>query len=235
MAQSNYAEIADAASAASIPRGATTSAVVPMPSGGGNFVFAAHSIDTSPGAVALYHSGSSFVPTPKAGDITGAVRKGGAGGSGFSAYIFVNLGGPNSTDTAYILGLSNTEPAHLELRKGTLATGLPDMAPGGNSILRRSTQTFALGTWVHLRLEAVLEPTGDVLLNCYQSDLSAHPVTSPVWVAVPGMASFTDDFLQVNTQSAPLSTGRMGFGGTFAEINRIAAFDQIVPARQVSP
>lgn len=235
MAQANYPEISDAASTASIPRGVVTSAVVPIPSGGGSFVFAAHSIDTSPGVVALYHNGSGFIPTSKAGDFTGAVRKGGAGGSGFSAYIFVNLGGSNSTDAAYILGLSDTEPSHLELRKGTLASGLPDLAPGGNSILRRSTATFALGTWVHLRLECVLEPTGDVVCNAYSSDLSLHAVTSPVWVAIPGMAAFTDDFLQVNTGSAPLSSGRMGFGGTFAEINRIASFDQVVPARQLTP
>lgn len=235
MPSTDYTEISDAISTASTLRGVVTPAVVPAVNGGGAFAYAIHSITNSPGVVASYFNGSGFIPTSKGGDLPGALRKGGAGGSLFSAYLFVSLNGNASTNSAYVLGLSDTEPAHIELRKGTLATGLPDQGPGSNGVLRRSTATFALGTWVHLRLECVLEPTGDVVINVYQSDLSLRPVTSPVWVAIPGMAQFTDDFLQVATGSAPLPGGYMGFGSTMAEVNRIASFDQIVPARQLLP
>lgn len=235
MASTDYTFVDDAISAASIVRGVVTSAVIPMVNGGSSFAYAAHSLANSPGVVALYFNGASFVPTAKGADLSAAIYKGGAGGSLFSAYIFVCLNGTSSTNSAYILGLSDTEPAHLELRKGSLATGLPDQAPGTNGVLRRSTATFALGTWLHVRLECVLEPTGDIVCNVYKSDLTANVVTSPVWVAVPGMAPVTDDFLQVNTGSAPIAGGRMGIGTTMAEGNRIAAFDQIAPARQLTP
>lgn len=235
MASIDYASITDAASTASIIRGVLTAATIPIPAGGGSFVYAGHSITNAPGCFALYYNAANFTPTTKGADFSAAVFKGGAGGSLFSAYVFVNLNGTASTNSAYMLGLSDSEPAHLELRKGPLSGGLPDQSPGGNSILRRSTATFALGTWLHIRLECVLEPTGDVICNVFQNDLSLHDVTSPVWVPVAGMASFTDDFLQVATGSAPLANGYMGFGSTMAEVGRVAAFDQLAPARQLTP
>lgn len=208
-----------------------TSAVV-APAGGGSWVYATHSLVSAAGIVALYSGLTNFSPMAKAGDVSAAVYK---TGSLCSAFVFVCLNGQGSANSAYILGLSDDSPAHIVLRKGQIVNGLPDVAPGSQGVLRRSAATVADATWVHIKLEAISEPGGDVVLNVYQSDLSLYDVDAPVWAAVAGMASFTDDALQVNSGSAPLTSGRVGFGSVSSEINRIAAFDEIVTNRQTAP
>lgn len=235
MASTDWAEISDVTSTASIKRGSVTNATVTPPAGGGDFVYAIHSLTNSAGIVALYSALTNFTPMAKGGDITGAVMKAGAGGSDCAAFLFVCLNGQASTNSAYILGFSSDEPSHLVLRKGSLVLGLPDVAPGTQGVLRRSSATFSKDTWVHLKLEAISEPGGDVVINVYQSDLTANDVDAPVWAAIAGMGAFTDDALQVATGSAPLTSGRIGFGAVTAEINRIGAFAEVTTARQTAP
>lgn len=232
MGQSDFSAVSDITSNSSIAREAVTAAVVPPPTGAGSFTFAAHSLVNAAGIAAFYSGLTDFSPMVSGGDVTGAVWKGGAGGNACSAFIFTCLNGQASTNSAYILGLSDSEPAHIILRKGQLAAGLPDVAPGTQGVLRRSTATYAKTTWVHLKLEAIEQPNGDVVLNVYQS---TGDVTSPTWVAIAGMAAFTDDVLQVNTGTAPIAAGRSGFGCTTAEINRIAAFSAVTTDRQILP
>ena len=153
------------------------------------------------------------------------------GATGWSSFIFIALQNTGVSYGCYMLGLSNGDPAHIELRKGTLETGLPDETPGGlNKILRQSTGTVAVGTWVHLRLEMVQNDNGDVVLNCYQN---VGSVTSPTWEAIAGMSQYIDDALGVNTGSAPYTSGRCGFGAAFADSARVALFDQLEIARQL--
>ncbi len=235
MALADWSLLADAASSSSIKREPVTAAVVTPPNGGGTFTLAMHSLVNAAGVVGYYSALTNFAPTDSGADVTGTVSKAGSAGTLHSEFLFACLGGPNSTDNCYLLGLSDSEPAHIILRKGQLAYGCPDVAPGTQGVLRRSAATFAKGKWVHLKLEVIVQPNGDALINVYQSDLGAHVVGSPSWAAIAGMAAFTDDAAQINTGSAPLVAGRMGFAMVSAEINRIGAFDEITTARQILP
>jgi hypothetical protein len=140
--------------------------------------------------------------------------------------------------------LCDGDPYHIELRKGALSGGVPDEAAdpdGGNHILMRSIGAFNLDTWHHLRLDMILQGTGDVLLQCFQNDLQSDAVTSPDWVVIPGMEGpqspaidgFIDDALGVNTGSAPYTSGRAGFGIHVSEISRRGYFDHLEVIRQL--
>jgi hypothetical protein len=204
------------------------------PSGGGSFVYAMNALTATPGMAGLYASpqapNTNFNPLLKGGDIRGAVQKGVANGNtGYSAFLFMLAQGTTTADNAYMLGLSDGgASSHIELRKGSMLVGLPDEAPGGsNKILQQSTASFAPGTWVHLRLEVVVNISGDVVINCYENDLNANPVTAPVWTAIPGISQFIDDAVGINTGTLPYVAGRAGFGGQFNGATRRAYFDQI--------
>jgi hypothetical protein len=148
----------------------------------------------------------------------------------YSPFLFLNLQGANVTDLGYFLGLTEEEPARIMLAKGALTGGLD---PSGSNLLRLSAGSFAKGTWVHLRLDAIEQPSGDVLLKVFQNaDLATNPVTSPVWTAVSGMADFTDDALGYNTGTVPLLTGRMGFAARMGtESGRYVYFDHNQPQK----
>lgn len=211
------------------------------PNGGGTFVYGINTLTNTPGGVALYATpqapNTNFNPLTKGGDISLAMKRAPGGGlTGFSVFAFIGLGGTALTDKGYLLGLSDGNPSHIELRKGALNIGLPDEAAnptGTNKILRRSTEVVAVDAWVHLKLEMVFNTNGDVILNCYKSDLGANAVTAPVWAAIAGMASFTDDALGVNTGELPYTSGRVGFGGTFSDITRRVFVDHLVVSKQI--
>ena len=87
-----------------------------------------------------------------------------------------------------------------------------------------------------------MNTSGDVVINCYQNDLTVNPVTAPVWVKIAGMSdfpggvaatAFIDDALQVNSGSAPLTSGRAAFAAAFTDTTRRAFFDHITLARQL--
>jgi hypothetical protein len=211
------------------------SAGIARPTGGGSFCYAMNALTATPGAVGLYATpqapNTNFNPLLKGCDVRGAVQRGIANGNtGYSAFIFALLQGTTVNDTGYLLGLSDGDPSHIELRKGILATGLPDEAPGGvNKILQRSSGTVAPGTWVHLRLEAVVNLNGDVVLNCFQN---LGNVTTPAWVAIAGISQYIDDAVGVNSGSLPYLGGRAGFGGTFNGVTRRSFFDHMELVKQ---
>lgn len=210
-----------------------TTAGVDKPNGGGTFVHVGRALTNTPGAVALYTNQLNFAPMAKGCDITGALRVSQAGKS--AAFLFAALQGPTVGDVGYLLGLSDGDPCHIELRKGVLSVGLPDETPGGvNNILGRSTLAVPRGTWRHLRLEVVVNDNGDVILNCAESDLGAHPVGSPVWAPIPGMSQLVDDFASIATGSPGLVGGHAGFayGLTSGIPGAWGSFDHISIARQ---
>lgn len=231
MASADWQELTGSLSTSDIARGVTRG--ITRPNGGGNFIYAMNALTATPGAVGLYASPQSpntnFNPLLSGGDIRGAVQRGIANGvTGYSAWLFCGAQGTDITDKAYMLGLSDGNPSHIELRKGAMQVGLPDEAPGGtNVVLARGTVPVAPGTYVHLRLEVVNNLNGDVVLNCYQNDLVANDVASPAWVAVPGISQFIDDVTGVNSGSLPYLGGRAGFGGQFAGATRRAYFDHL--------
>lgn len=232
MASSNSTELTGVLSTGDCKRG--VSAGPSKPNGGGTFVYAFNTVTNTPGAVARYANQVNFAPMALGGEVTAAMRRGASGGlTGFSAFIFAGLGGTSVNDICYMLGLSDGDPSHIELRKGSLAIGLPDEVPGGaNVILRQSTEVVAIDEWKQLRLELVTNGNGDVVINCFKSDLVANAVTAPVWVAIPGMASFIDDALGIASGSAPLTSGRGGWGAQFSDVTRRVYFDQFTIARQ---
>jgi hypothetical protein len=89
------------------------------------------------------------------------------------------------------------------------------------------------GLWHHLRLDAIVEPNGDVLLKCFQNNLNTHPIGTPGgpdWQNIPGFPAngVVDDVLQILTGKPPLWGGYCGFAFQVAEaLNRRAAFDAI--------
>jgi hypothetical protein len=137
-------------------------------------------------------------------------------------------------DKGYLLGLGDGDPHHIILRKGALADGLPDAPAGTQGVLSRSTGTFAPGTWLHLRLDMVVNQNGDVLLQVFQNDLTAHALGSaPDWQAVPGMDQFIDDALGINSGSAAFTSGRAGFGFFTKDVTRRGFLDEIEIYRQL--
>lgn len=245
MAESDFALGADALSSSATTANPVTSAVVALPNGNdGDFVLGIHSITNDPGVVFYYSTSASFAPAAKGGTVHLALQKGAsAGDDKHSPFIFLGLGGTGSTSRAYMLGLDEGATPRLALRKGSLAAGLPAVAPGSQGVLRRSSSTFSIGAWLHLRLDAILQPNGDVTLKVFQSDLGAHSIQSPVWTAVTGMADFTDDAGGINssllgitgTESLPLTSGRMGWGTKVADANRNSYFARVGPERQILP
>lgn len=245
MAEGDWTELSDNLSSPSALHGPVTSAVVALPNGNdGNFVLGMHSQTNDTGVVALYDAQVGFAPLSKCGFIHAGIQKGvGAGSNLFSPYLFICLGGTDSTNLAYMLGLDESTTPRLTLRKGQIANGIPAAAPGAQGVLRRSTATYAIGAWLHVRLDAILQPTGDVTLQVFANDIAANGIDTPVWEAIAGLDDFTDDNLGVNSSNLgitgsdalPLTSGRVGFGYRTGDVNRNAYFAMVRPEKQDLP
>ena len=233
MAETDWTFLNDGLDAATVDRGVTTG--IARPPGGGSFVFGFNSLSTAPGAVGLFTNQLNFAPMAEGGSIRGAIQRGVSGGPlGFAPFLFIGLQGPSANDLGYILGLGDGDPHHIVLRKGALVGGLPDTPPGPQGVLRRSAATFMPATWLHLRLDMVVNLNGDVLLQVFQNDLAAHPLgTAPDWQPVPGMDEFIDDALGINSGSQPYTSGRAGFGFTTRDVTRRGFVDSIECYRQI--
>lgn len=244
MGSANWTELTDGLNGASVDRGVTTG--IARPNGGGSFVFGFNSLVVTQGAVGYFTNQANFAPTlaNKGGSVRGAIKRGASAGAiNFAPFFFLLGQGTSVNDSAYILGLQDDNPHRIALRKGAVVTGVPSAAPGASGILRRSTATFNPDTYLHLRIDAVVNLNGDVILKVFQSDL-ANPVTAPVWVPVPGIedsalvathgagTAFVDDALGINSGSAPFTSGRMGFGFFTKDISRRGFFDHIECQRQ---
>lgn len=239
MGEANWTFLSGGLDIATVDRGVTTG--IPRPNGGGNFVFGFNSLSVAEGAVGMFTAQAGFVPTAanKGGSIRGAIQRGlSAGAANFAPMLYIQCQGTSVNDNAYILGLQDEDPHHIALRKGSIVTGCPSASPGASGILRRSTATFAMGTWLHLRLDAVVNLNGDVILKVFRNALT-NPVTAPVWVAEPGLedstlvathgagTAFVDDSLGVNSGSAAYTSGRMGIAEFTKDISRRGFFDHI--------
>ena len=234
MAESDWTELTNSLAAASIARGVTHG--VARPNGGGNFCYGWNSKDTTQGTHGLFANQVGFAPMPKGGSIRGAIQRGVSGGPlSFSPMFFIGGQGADVADLAYLLGLSDGDPHRIVLRKGKPSEGLPDYAPGSSGILRRSVETFMPGTWLHLRLDMIANPSGDTILIVKRNDLALHTVSAPDWQPVPGMDDFIDDALGINSGSPPYTSGRGGFAFRKTDVTRRAFIDQVELLRQVSP
>jgi hypothetical protein len=101
-------------------------------------------------------------------------------------------------------------------------------------VLLKSAASFAQATWVHLRLDVIVNTNGDVVLEGLPNDLAAHALgTPPDWQPVSGMVEFIDDQLGINSGSQPLTSGRGGFGCSVKDVTRRSYFDHVELFRQV--
>jgi len=118
------------------------------------------------------------------------------------------------------------------LRKGAVAVGIPD--DEGDGVLLRSSASFLQGTWLHLRLDVVVNPNLDVVLEVFSSDLDAHPLgQAPDWQPVDGMPRFIDDHLGINSGEQPFTSGRAGFALESRDVTRRGLFDHLEVYRQL--
>ncbi len=231
MASTDWTYLNDGLDIAAVDRGVTSG--IARPPGGGDFLFGFNSLVATRGAVGLFANLPDFAPMAKGGSIRGCVQRGPGGGStGFSPFLFLCGQGTSVNDNAYLLGLSDDDPHRIVLRKGSVVAGVPES--DGPGVLLRSNESFSQGTWLHLRLDVIVNPNGDVVLAAFRSDLSAHPLgTPPDWKPIAGMPTFIDDQLAINTGSQPLTSGHCGFGFAVADVTRRGYFDHLEIARQV--
>lgn len=231
MAESDWTFMEDGLADANVVRGVTGG--LPTAPGGGQFLYGFNSLSEARGAVALRVNGANFHPLEKGGSIRGCVKRGeGPGATGFSPFLFLGAQGKSVNDTAYLLGLSDEEPSRIVLRKGALAVGIP--SSDGPGVLLKSSPSFMQGEWLHLRLDMIVNANGDVVLRCLYNDLKTHPLnTAPDWKPIPGMLSFEDDRLRVNSGSAPLLSGHAGFGFETKAMTRRGYFGHLEIHRQL--
>lgn len=231
MASGDWTELGGSLIAGTVARGVT--AGIAPPAGGGSFLYGWNSLSASPGAHGLFCNLGSFAPMAKGGSVRAAVQRGISGGPlNFTPLLFIGAQGGNVGDLAYILGLQDDDPHRIVLRKGAINGGIPPGA-SGSGILRRSTSAYAPGTWLHLRLDMIVNLNGDVILQAFQNDLGAHVVTAPTWGNIPGLAEFRDDALGINSGSAPYTSGRIGFAFATKDVTRRGYIDQVECYRQL--
>jgi hypothetical protein len=231
MAETDWTYLNDGLDIATVDRGVT--AGIARPPGGGNFLFAFNSLAAVEGAVGLFANLVDFAPMAKGASIRACIQRGPGGGpTGFSPFLFLSCQGNSINDSAYLLGLSDDDPHRIVLRKGVMFSGIPDSE--GVGALLASSESFAQATWLHLRLDVIVNDNGDVVLKVFRNDLDANPLgTPPNWQVVSGMAEFIDDHVGINSGSQPYTSGRGGFGVAIKDVTRRVYFDHIELMRQV--
>lgn len=231
MASTDWSYLSDGLDVNMVDRGVT--AGVGTPPGGEHFVFGFNSLLVTQGALGLFVNQANFAPMPKGGSVRGAVQRAPSGGAtGFSPFFFLCARGPSVRDNAYMLGLSDEDPHRIVLKKGSIIGGIGES--DGPGVLLRSGQSFAQGSWLHLRLDAIANDNGDVVLQAFMNDLTLHPLgATPDWREIDGMPRFIDDQLAINTGTQPFASGRAGFGFAVRDVTRRAYFDHLEVLRQV--
>lgn len=215
---------------------AVTQGVFTPPNGGGLNVRGLRSLLATQGAAAFYTNLANFNPTAanKGASVRGAMQRAVSSGlTDFAPFMFANGQSNSVNGSAYMIGLSDDNPSRIVLRKGAIVSGLPAGAPGssGNGVLTRSDESVDVGEWVHLRLDAIVNLTGEVVLKVFRNDLDSNAVTSPSWEELTEMA-FVDDPLGAASGSLPYTSGYMGYGGFSKALNRIMLFDHFQMGRQ---
>ena len=231
MASTDWTYLNDGLDIATVDRGVT--AGIARPPGGGSFLFAFNSLAAVQGSVALFANQAGFAPMAKGGSIRGAVQRGPGGGpTGFAPFLYLCCQGNSVNDQAYLLGLADDDPHRIVLRKGSVTGGLS--SSDGPGVLLKSGESFTQATWLHLRLDVIVNANGDVVLKVYRNALDTHPLGSaPDWQPVAGMTEFIDDHLGINSGSQPLTSGRGGFGFAVRDVTRRGFFDHLELYRQV--
>lgn len=241
MGSADWTFLDNSLDAASVARDVTASPAGPP--GGGAFIYGFNSFVETEGAVALTLDAAqnpNHSPAAKGASVRGAIKRGLSSlKTGFSPFFYASLQGsapPSVTDEAYIIGLEDSDPYRIVVRKGSLIGGVP-AATALNSLLR-STATYTIPSdedegWHHVRMDVIVEGTGDVIIQCFENDLDSNDVDNPVWAPIPGCEQFIDDALGVNSGSLPFDAGYMGYGFASKAVGRRGYFDYLEMLRQV--
>ena len=242
MAQADWTFLTGVLDAQTVDRGVTAGTTPPV--GGSNFVYGFNSLAIGVGAVGLFNNQVNFAPMASVSSVRGALKRAPSGGTtNFSTFVYTGWQGVDVSDGGYMLGLQDDDPSFIVLRKTQAGEGMTtglvagDEDPSGNGILLKSTEPVAIDTWVHLRLDMVVNGTGDVLLNVFRNN--SGDVSAPQWEVIPGMTTtqnpngFFDDTLGVNSGSAPYTSGRAGFGFQTTDVTRRAFADYLEVFRQL--
>jgi hypothetical protein len=90
-----------------------------------------------------------------------------------------------------------------------------------------SAASFAQATWVHLRLDVIVNTNGDVVLKVFQNDLALHAArhARPTGSPSPAWSSSSTTTSGINSGSQPLTSGRGGFGCSVRDVTRRCFFD----------
>ena len=224
MAQSDFTLFPGSLATAVVARGVTNGFT--PPNGGGSWVYGWHTLQSGDGAVGMHYNDVNFAPTVRGVSARVALRR--VSGEDCSPMLFGCLQGADVGHVGYLLGLAHDEsPARLVLLKGAPSSGLEL-----SKAIVQSTGSYQVDQWLHLRLDVIVQPSGDVHLQVFENDLDAHAVTSPVWVAVPGMENFVDDALGINGGGAPYLGGYVGMAYYSGAVGRYAFVDHFEVFRQ---
>lgn len=232
MGQADWTELTNVLAAGVVRRGVSMAPAFAAPDG--NFIFGMHSLLSTAGVVAQRNNQAGFTPSAagKAGVVEACIRR-------YNVTLgyapFIGLLDNLDVDVAkgYLLGLSDEASYKICLKKGLVAE---DILSTDSGVLRSSTTAYTVSQWHHLKLEVVLNPQGDIVLNCYANDLDTYAPGSAVWTAIGGMDRYVDDSLGILQGALPY-TGTYYFvmGAYFAATARAALFDYYRAAVQLNP
>lgn len=248
MGQLDWKDLEGSLSISSLKRGVT--AGIAGPNGGNGYVYGYNSLTSDVvGAHAKAVAIAEFAPT---GTSLAAPDGGGSAScamkrvsstvkTGMTPFLFICAQGanPSVNDRAYMLGLLDSDPYKIVLAKGVMVGGIVESSDDAATKILAvgSTQyTMADGLWHHLKLNAIVQPNGDVVLKVYESNLAIRTVDNPNWTPVPGFDSdgFIDDVLEINSGSSPLWGGHLGYGFAINNaLNVRGAFDAFQAFRTV--
>lgn len=225
MSSSDWVALTNSDDASVITRGViATAAVPPAPPGQSDpYVYGMRAL--SPGVLALRTDLAGFTPiaAAKSAQITIALRA----IAGAQVFAFAGLQGAGQIDrVGYQLGLDPY--GFLTLSKGLLTDDIN--APA--KILRHSSAPYAPGSWVHCRLDVVINTNvsgteGDVIVHAWTS--SSGNVFAPAWERT--LLGYVDDVLAAGTGSKPLRGGYVGYGAKFTAAGQAALFAAVTTAK----
>jgi hypothetical protein len=205
----------------------------------GSYVYGFRSIVSTTGFGGKYCNVAGANPggSLKGGSIRALMKRYASGGD-YAPMIGVLNSTDPTTGEGYLLGLSAGTTYQVVLKKGTPASGLD---PSSSSVLRASTASYTgvgdgAAVWFHLRLDVLVNPHGEVVLDVYSNDVANEGVDSPTWEAITGMDQYIDDSFGVLSGSNPIVDPLYFIFGVYSEdAGSIAMFDHIQITRQTAP
>jgi hypothetical protein len=241
MAEADWTTITNALTSPNVREGVTMAFQLAHADAGA-YCYAIHSINAVTGFAGKRCEIADFNPVAalKGGSISAAFKKY-SSNAAYAPMIGLINGVDALSAEGYFLGLTSGSSYHIGLKKGSMNA---QMSGSGSDILSLSDAAYtAVGNsqtgWFHLRLDVLVNPHGEVILNVYENDYLINGVTGAAgnWAAIPGMSQVIDDPTGIMTGKAPYTSGLFFVFGTFIENagGSVALFDHIEISRQTSP